>query len=221
MEGGIMALAGFGFMLGIRHALDADHITTISTLVSEHKSVRKAAMLGVAWGIGHSIALMTAGVLVLALKLTIPAAIEAWLEFLIGALLVFLGARAIWNALKEKLHSHSHGHEGKKHAHFHYHDKHVHTLGIGMIHGLAGSAAVMLLVLATTQSVWEGVIYIAVFGTGTIMGMLIISVLIGLPFAASTGKARTFSGALKILVGAASIVLGIMILNENLRMIRP
>lgn len=214
----IVALAGFGFALGVRHALDADHIATIANLVSENKNIKKAAMLGAAWGVGHTVALLAVGILVIALKLQIPPSVETLLEFLVGGLLFLLGAKAIKNAITEQVHTHTHKHEKKQHSHLHYHEKkdHTHkTLAIGMLHGLAGSAAVMLLVIATIKDLWQGILYISLFGIGTILGMLLVSALLAMPFAAKGTNMKNFSVVLKIAVGIASVVLGLAIMYQN------
>jgi sulfite exporter TauE/SafE len=197
MHESMLATLGLGFVLGLRHATEADHLAAISTIVSERRSLWQSAGVGALWGAGHTASLLVAGVFVVGLGVTIPERVANVLELLVALMIVFLGMRLL------RAHIHSHTHEGKPHIHVHFHDKeHAHPLGIahttahgglagwrpvvvGIIHGLAGSAALTLLVLTTVVrngSVFLGFAYLAIFGAGSIGGMLLMSCLISLPF---------------------------------------
>ena len=179
--------------------------------------------MGTSWGLGHTAALLAAGVAVIGLKLTITRQVSFWMETAVAAMLVVLGARAVRVAIKGwRIHRHRHTHGGREHAHFHLHrpqeeltHQHRHALGfglrpflVGLVHGFAGSAGLMLLVLGTIPSALAGLAYIAIFGLGSTGGMLLMSSLISLPFVWSAGRFRLITQALQIAVGFGSIVFG-------------
>lgn len=215
----IITLLGLGFVLGLKHALDADHIVAVSTIVSQTGSLKKSSLFGAIWGIGHTTTLLIVGLIILGLKLAIPAWLALSFEFLVGIMLVVLGVDVLLKVRQDKLHVHKHVHEGIKHTHVHSHKdsnihNHVHrSFAVGMVHGLAGSATLMLLVLASANSLAQGVGYILVFGIGSILGMLIVSAIIGLPFVLTT-KFETVHNRVRILAGSFSILLGSTIMYE-------
>lgn len=223
MDGMLLAVLGLGFALGLRHALDPDHMVAVSTIVSEHKSFRKSSLVGTFWGLGHTASLLAVGILVLAFKRNIPEHVAQWMEFGVAVMLVVLGAKAVRKALRGwTLHVHEHVHDGRRHIHIHIHrpqevqvHHHRHLLGfgtqpflIGMIHGLAGSAALMILVLGTIPSAIAGLIYIAMFGLGSVGGMLIMSSLISLPFILTAKRFSVLCEGIQVVVGLSSIVFG-------------
>jgi ABC-type nickel/cobalt efflux system permease component RcnA len=222
----ISALA-LGFVLGLKHALEPDHMVAVSTIVSEHRSVKKSSLVGTFWGLGHTASLLIAGVVIILLKLKISATVSLWMEFAVALMLVLLGARTLARSLRGwKLHAHRHEHDGRRHTHFHLHrpgDEHAHQhrhlvrLGarpflVGMVHGMAGSAALTLLVLATIPSAVAGVIYIAVFGLGSVGGMLAMSTLMSLPFVLSRKRFGAINEGLQLVAGLASFAFGLFLL---------
>lgn len=208
------AILVLGFMLGLKHALDADHVVAVSAIVSENKNLRKSSLLGVFWGFGHTLTLLLVGLVVLVFKISIPENVALSLEFLVGVVLVVLGLTVL-----KKVHLHFHRHEEEKHIHIHSHkheNSHSHehrSFAVGVVHGLAGSGALMLLILATIDTVWQGIFYILVFGLGSILGMLLISTVIGLPFAA-TANFEKLNMRIRVVAGIISILLGIAIIIE-------
>src|SRR5262249_6007991 len=174
-----LAVFGLGFALGIRHALDPDHLVAVSTIVSRNNSVIRSSFAGALWGIGHTASLFVCGTIVLALRLSIPESFVATAERAVAVMLVLLGANALWRAIRNsKLHVHLHTHGGRRHVHFHVHDAaapavHDHAHGvkiglrsflIGMVHGLAGTGGLMILVIAAAPSFLAGSLYILIFG---------------------------------------------------------
>jgi ABC-type nickel/cobalt efflux system permease component RcnA len=191
METPFAAILGLGLLLGMKHALDADHVVAVSTIVTENRRLWRSALIGAFWGLGHTLTLLLVGIAILGLALTIPERVALSFEFAVGVMLVLLGLLVIRRMVRERWHLHAHEHQGQTHLHWHSHrdtagHEHGHlpykSLLVGMVHGLAGSAALMLLVLATIKSVWEGILYILVFGAGSIGGMMLITTVIGLPF---------------------------------------
>ena len=226
MNGTLIGLLGLGLILGLRHALDPDHIAAVSTIVSESRSVRRSSLIGTCWGLGHTISLLIAGVLVMALKVQIPDRLGLWMEFAVALMLILLGLKAVLKPLREwKLHVHRHTHDGSSHSHVHLHrpgevhahqHRHLFDLGarpffVGMVHGMAGSAALTLLVLATIPSAVAGLIYIIVFGLGSVGGMLLMSSLISLPFVLTRKRFKVLSEGLQVVVGLFSLSFGLFL----------
>ncbi len=213
---------GLGFVLGIKHALDADHLVAVSTIVSEHKSIWRSALVGGLWGIGHTISLLLVGIGVLFLRMTIPAKMALSLEFSVALMLILLGANVLWKYRHgEHIHFHSHEEGGPLHVHFHSHASdaelnHSHhpkriggkPLWVGMVHGLAGSAALTLLVLTTLPSPLYGLLFIMVFGVGSVGGMLLMSTAISLPFVLTAQKFNRFNHHIRYLAGTLSLLFG-------------
>jgi high-affinity nickel permease len=207
-----------GFLLGIKHAFDADHLVAISTLVSHYKNPLKAAFVGMFWGIGHTLSLFVVGIVVLLLRVNIPEQVSLSFEFLVGVMLVILGIRAI--VTKTDIHAHNHEHDGLAHTHLHldsdarHFHRHKRSVLIGMVHGLAGSGALTILVLSTISSVIAGIVYILIFGIGSIIGMSLMSVVFGLPFILTKKKFPSFERHLGVGVGVISILFGLTMMYE-------
>jgi ABC-type nickel/cobalt efflux system permease component RcnA len=228
-DGMLITALAVGFVLGLRHALDPDHIVAVSTIVSECKSLRRSSLVGTFWGLGHTFSLLVVGLLVIALKLNLTERVAAWMEFAVAVMLVALGMKAVATALRGwKLHAHKHEHGGPPHLHLHVHKpgeaedhRHRHILGlgtrpflVGMVHGLAGSAALMILVVATIPSAVAGLIYIAVFGVGSVGGMLLMSSVISLPFLLTGGRLGVVGRVLQMLIGMFSVGFGIYLMSQ-------
>jgi sulfite exporter TauE/SafE len=204
-ETSLYAALGLGFLLGLRHALDADHVAAVSTLVSQHRSLARSCLLGTFWGLGHTLALLAAGVATIALKLSISPALERSVERGVGCMLVLLGAHVLFRSIAAaRVHTHEH--------------RHVLRLGgrpfiVGLVHGLAGSAALMLLVAAAIPSPVGGLVYILLFGAGSTVGMLVLSGLIGLPFVLTANRSPRALVFIQVVAAVVSTVLGFALLR--------
>jgi hypothetical protein len=214
----LMASSGLGSLLGMRHALEPDHLAAVSTLVTGERSSRAAAFLGACWGLGHTIALIAAGTGFVVLRAQMPAQVASALEFVVAVMLVGLGLRAIHLARRQGAAgpAHVHHHGSRVHVH-HGTAAHIHIgawtlarrpLVIGAVHGLAGSGALAALVLTTLPSTASRLAYMALFGLGSTLGMAALSALLGLPLARLGGHA-TFARRLSLTVGCLSTALGI------------
>ena len=221
------SMLAIGFVLGLQHATEADHLAAVSTIVSEKKNLLTASIVGGLWGVGHTISLFTVGLLVVFLKLQISESVEAKLEACVGVMLVVLGCNALRKLFyADKVHVHSHEHDGHKHVHIHTHSNKAreeshHRLSprsvvIGMVHGLAGSAALMLLVVPTIKSQGVALLYILIFGVGSIGGMMAMSFLIGLPFHFTAGRFDILNRGIRLIAGLFSLGLGMSIIYEKL-----
>lgn len=219
----------FGFLLGLKHAIEADHLAAVSTIVAERRNLWSSTIIGGFWGVGHTLSLLIVGALVIFLKLQISENTGVWFEAVVGAMLVVLGINAIRKLFEsEKIHVHTHEHEGRKHTHVHTHKEEKaeethhflklspRSILIGMVHGLAGSAALMLLIVPTISSASLALTYILVFGIGSIGGMMLMSLLIGLPLHITAGKFNVLNKAILGGAGLFSLCLGVFIVYVKL-----
>ena len=225
---GSFGMLGLGLIFGLKHATEVDHIVAVSAIVSQERKLSRAAFVGGVWGLGHTFSLLVVGVIVLVLRISIPDFIAGWLEFGVAVMIVGLGTTALIKALHgpSGVHLHQHDHSDGSHSHFHFHDSdatlndvvtHSHSikrLGIkpaivGAMHGLAGSAALTLLVLSQISSLTLGLLYLLVFGLGSVLGMLLMSGLMGLPFVFSSRRFGGFHHGLQVIAGGLSIVFGL------------
>lgn len=211
---------GFGFVLGMKHALDADHLVAISTIVSRQASLWRSSIVGAYWGLGHTASLLVASLAVVGFRQAIPARTARGLEFLVAVMLVLLGVDLLRRIRRGELTIHSHEHDG--HAHLHAHlgrhqngaGHHHHHLGsrsfvVGVVHGLAGSAALTLFMLSTLASLWTALAYVLVFGAGTIFGMLLMSLIVGLPFAMAVRRGAHVALPVQVVAGVGSVGFGL------------
>lgn len=224
-----LAILGLGFLIGLKHATEADHLAAVSTIVAERKSLWSSAIIGGFWGLGHTISLFLAGIFVLLLNFEISERTERFLEFSVGVMLVLLGLNVLRKLLQGgRLHFHTHEHGAHEHAHPHIHthqtdEPHTHhgfrfsprSVLIGMVHGLAGSAGLMILMIPTIDSKLVGLLYIIVFGIGSIGGMMLMSFLVGLPFHFTASRYNRFNYILQSIAGFVSVGLGLFIIYEK------
>jgi hypothetical protein len=213
----LMTSSGLGSLLGMRHALEPDHLAAVSTLVTSERNSSRAAFLGICWGLGHTLSLILVGTILVVLRAEMPARIADGFEFCVALMLIGLGLRAMYVAALQ-------GPAGPAHVHHHGHTVHVHEgvsahihigtwtlarrpLLVGAVHGLAGSGALTALVLATLPSTAARLTYMLVFGLGSTLGMAALSGLVGWPLARA-GRHRGLARALSLAVGGVSIVLG-------------
>jgi sulfite exporter TauE/SafE len=216
-----------GFLLGLQHAIEADHLAAVSTIVSEKKNLWTASLVGGMWGVGHTISLFVVGAVVIFLKLQISDSVETKLEAIVGGMLILLGLNALRKLFSaEKIHVHAHEHGEREHVHIHSHSAakaetshhrfSPRSILIGMVHGLAGSAALMLLVVPTIASPWVALAYILIFGIGSIGGMMAMSFLIGLPIHFTANRFDFLNKGIRLCAGVFSLGLGAMIVYEKL-----
>lgn len=225
----VFSLLGLGFVLGLKHALDADHLAAVSTMVTEKRTLLGSSLIGAWWGIGHTLSLMIAGSLVIVLHLEIGTRTGKALEFCVGLMLIVLGVNALRKlALGGTVHMHAHEHDGYWHVHPHFHENRTHDaphthhglkigarpLLVGMVHGMAGSAALTLLVLATIPSPVIGFVYMMIFGAGSIGGMIIMSTVFALPSRLAAKRFGKMNFAFRGLAGIFSLGLGVFTIYD-------
>lgn len=230
----IVSILLLGFVIGMRHAIEADHVAAVASLTTRNKfsgsnALATAIKQGAVWGLGHTLTLFIVGAVVLLMENVIPERLAQSLELVVGMMLVFLGVDVLHRLWKQRIHFHLHKHnDGISHFHAHSHQqeaqhnpqKHVHqhptgfpfrALFIGLMHGLAGSAALILLTLQTVQSPLLGMIYILLFGAGSIVGMAVLSVVIAVPLHYSADGLTWLHNGLQGVVGCATLLLGMMV----------
>ncbi len=214
----LLASSGLGSLLGMRHALEPDHLAAVSTLVTDERNSYKAALLGVCWGVGHTSSLLVVGAALVLLRAEMPAFAADLFELFVAMMLIGLGARAVALAARQgptgPVHAHHHG------PHVHVHRgaaAHIHVgrwtlarrpLLVGAVHGLAGSGALTALVLTTLPTTASRIAYMLLFGLGSTIGMAALSGLLGWPLARA-GAHRGLARGISLAVGVVSIALGV------------
>ncbi|MBI5318442.1 urease accessory protein [Bradyrhizobium sp.] len=228
----MFGILGLGFLLGMQHALEADHIAAVSSIAARRSRVGDIVKHGLTWGLGHTATLFVfAGVAIL-LGRAIPETVAKPLEAAVGVMLIGLGAHVLWRLWRDRVHFHRHGHaDGTVHFHAHSHAgdtlphagaAHAHehgfrwrTLLVGLMHGMAGSAALLVLAVTQASSPAAGLGYVALFGVGSMIGMGVLSAVIAVPLAVSARFLTAANHALQGAVGTVTIAIGLVTLAEN------
>jgi len=223
----LFTVLGFGFLLGLRHATDADHVVAVTTILGKQGKIRHSTLIGILWGIGHSITVTLIAIPIIFYSLVIPQRLGSILEFFVGVMLVMLG---ILSLRPLKIHEHAHDSKaGKQHSHFHLHilnslsdDLHhigmfhaIRPIAVGLIHGLAGSAAIALLILSTINNPKLAAIYLFIFHFGVVIGMVIITTLLGASILLIKKKSEKIHRYLIISSGILSLIFGLYIMYQT------
>ena len=203
MPASILPLVLLGFLLGIRHATDADHVVAVTTIVSRQRSFWRASGVGALWGVGHTMTILAVGGAIILLHLTIPPRLGLAMEFAVAIMLIALG---VYNLMGRPAHGHSHDAGGERAG--------LRPLLVGMVHGLAGSAAVALLVLTTVNDSLWALVYLLIFGLGTVAGMIVVTAAIAVPSLYAVTRVTHMERWLRLASGAVSVVFGLMLAHE-------
>lgn len=223
----MFGILGLGFLLGMQHALEADHIAAVSSIAARRSNVRDIVKHGLTWGLGHTITLFIFAGAAILLGRVIPEHIAGPLETAVGIMLVGLGAHVLWRLWHDRVHFHQHRHsDGTAHLHVHSHgadsvphrnSRHDHEHGfrwrsllVGLMHGMAGSAALLVLVASKFANPLIGLFYILLFGIGSMLGMGALSAVIAVPLAASAKWLTWANRSLQAVVGVVTIAIGAM-----------
>ena len=219
-----------GLLIGMQHALEADHVAAVASIATRAGSLGRIVRHGVIWGFGHSATLLVVGGAVLLYSAAVPEGLARALELAVGIMLLGLGLGVLRRLLGERVHVHLHRHsDGMVHIHAHSHageraahesSRHDHghppglplrSLLVGVMHGMAGSAALLVLALASVQSILAGLLYIAVFGVGSILGMAALSAVIAVPLTYSARLLNRLHEVLQATIGGATVLVGAVI----------
>ena len=227
----MFGILGLGFLLGMQHALEADHIAAVSSIAARRSHVGDIVRHGLTWGLGHTLTLFAFAGAALLLGHAIPESLSRPIKTAVGVMLIGLGAHVLWRLWRDRVHFHGHGHgDGTVHFHAHSHageiapharTAHAHehgfrwrTLLVGLMHGMAGSAALLVLTVSQASSPVVGLGYVALFGIGSMIGMGALSTLIAVPLAV-TARWLTFANqGLQAVVGTVTIAIGIRTIVE-------
>jgi high-affinity nickel permease len=222
----MFGILGLGFLLGMQHALEADHIAAVSSIAACRSDVLDIVRHGLTWGLGHTATLFAFAGIAIWLGQAIPEALSRPLETAVGLMLVGLGSHVLWRLWYDRVHFHRHGHaDGTVHIHAHSHAgettahaiaPHAHTHGfrwrtllVGLMHGMAGSAALLVLAASQAPTPAAGLFYVLLFGIGSMIGMGALSCVIAVPFAISARWLTYANRALQGAVGLFTIAIGL------------
>jgi cytochrome c biogenesis protein CcdA len=222
----MFAILSLGFLLGMQHALEADHIAAVSSIAARRSNVADIVRHGLTWGLGHTLTLFVFAGFAILLGHTIPDTLARPLEAAVGLMLIGLGCHVLWRLWRDRVHFHAHRHgDGTSHIHLHSHagenvahraSAHAHghgfrwrTLLVGLMHGMAGSAALLVLAVSQAASPATAVGYVLLFGLGSMLGMGALSAVIAVPLAVSARWLTSANRALQGAVGVATIAVGV------------
>jgi hypothetical protein len=228
----MFGILGLGFLLGMQHALEADHIAAVSSIAARRTHVGDIVKHGLTWGLGHTLTLFVFAGAAIVLGHAIPEHFARPVETAVGIMLVGLGAHVLWRLWRDRVHFHKHGHgDGTVHIHAHSHahetvphtravHEHAHgfrwrTLLVGLMHGMAGSAALLLLTVSQASSPVAGLAYVALFGIGSMIGMGALSTVIAVPLAISARWLTWANSGLQGAVGIVTVAIGIRTIVAN------
>ncbi|HLK38291.1 MAG TPA: high-affinity nickel-transport family protein [Polyangiaceae bacterium] len=207
----LAAILALGFLLGMRHATEPDHVVAVSTIASSARALRPAALVGALWGVGHTATILVFGGVLLVCGIVVPPPVGMSLELAVAAMLVVLGVVNVRGVLRVARRAAPEVAAAEPRAVSSRPGGSLRPVAIGVVHGLAGSAAVALLVLGEIPNPWWGLAYLVVFGTGTVAGMVLVTLAIAMPFAAVARRFDRVQGALRLSTGCASVILGAVI----------
>jgi ABC-type nickel/cobalt efflux system permease component RcnA len=232
MPPNLLALAGLGLLLGFRHAFEPDHLAAVSTLATRQGRVLDACRLGLAWALGHTASVgVVVGAIVL-FGLHLPDRLWPAADFLVALLLIALGGSVILRYARGRWHLHAHSHDaglaGPAHPegpHFHLHSHaqgaaHAHghvpgdarrSLGFGLLHGLAGSAAILVLLVAAAPTRTAQLAYFVAFACGTMIGMLLVSSSLAGLVRLASGRGAAWARVLHVGSAVASVAVGLVL----------
>jgi high-affinity nickel-transport protein len=204
----LLSVILFGFVLGMRHATDPDHVIAVATIGSQQRSIAGGALIGVLWGVGHAVTIVTVGIAIIAFNVVISPRVGHSMELIVALMLIFLGILSLKGArrpITEGPRPHEPGPERRGIGRM------LRPLAIGIVHGLAGSASLALLVLAPIRDPLWAAVYLLVFGIGTIAGMMLISSIMVWPFARTGARSASVHRRLTIATGVVSVAFGVVL----------
>jgi hypothetical protein len=203
----LFSILGLGFLLGMRHATDSDHVIAVTTIVSQERNVFNTVLIGIFWGIGHSITLLIVGGAIILFGVVIPERVGMSLEFCVAIMLVLLGLLNLGSFRRRLDYSH-------EHSRVHGFYLRLRPAIVGVVHGLAGSAAVALLVLPMIRNPYWATFYLLVFGAGTIAGMMLITTIIATPISYWGKRFQLFNRYIGTVTGALSVGFGLFLVHQ-------
>ena len=228
----IWSVLVFGMLVGMQHALEADHLAAVAALSAKKSSPRQLVLRGAYWGLGHTLSLFAICGAVILLGLAITEHVEAVLEFCVGVMIVLLGVHVLFTLTRRRIHFHVHQRGGERHVHAHAHagestghdaspHAHAHPSGfikalvVGLMHGAAGSGALLVLVVAVSHSTAGALYYVLSFGLGSIIGMAALSFVASYPLKFLEKGAGWLDTAVMAAIGGFAVLIGGGLVIEN------
>lgn len=231
----MLSILIFGFLIGMQHALEADHVAALTSLVNGQTAPRGILRHGASWGIGHALTLAVLAGAAVVTGTALSPTLSAWLEAVVGVMLIGLGGHVLWCLVRDRvhfhlhrhgadqIHLHAHSHAGEKHGSHGFDHRHEHPAGVpwrtflvGMVHGLAGSAALIILTASTINDPWVGLGYVFLFGLGSVLGMVLLSALMAVPLAWTARTLTVTNNLLRGGIGLATTGLGVVVVWSSL-----
>ncbi|HNM26394.1 MAG TPA: sulfite exporter TauE/SafE family protein [Saprospiraceae bacterium] len=197
-------------IVGFTHAFEVDHLLAVSNIVTRRKSVWASVKDGIFWGLGHTSTIMIVGILMIVVRVAITQRTFGYFEACVGLMLVVLGGHRLWKGWRHNAHAHDHHHPHDEP------DGHGLAYGVGLVHGLAGSGTLVLLVMTQLRSSWEGIVYLFIFGLGSIAGMLVASGVFSLPFSKKIQQLKPLRMGLTLLSSVLCMGFGMKVIWINL-----
>ena len=212
---------------GFTHAFEADHLLAVSNIVSQRNNIKLSLKDGLFWGLGHASTIFIVGILIIFFKAGISQNYFQYFEAIVGAMLIILGIYRLikfFRTQKIVIHTHGHQHGGEEHKHLHVHlntvNKHQHphsvAYGVGLIHGLAGSGALIIIVMSQIKGPVDGLIYLIIFGAGCIIGMMLAAGFFSIPFTTKLMQSKALQRFLIIASSLLCLLYGGKVIYENL-----
>lgn len=214
----------YALFAGLAHAFEADHVLAVSNIVSQRDKIWPAVKDGIYWGLGHTSTIFIVGMIILLLKVNIPDSMFSYFEATVGLMLMAVATYRIvifWNEERPLLHKHGSEHAGENghlHLHIHARGKRLHkaSYGIGLVHGLAGSGALVVLVMSQIKSMNTSLLYLLVFGLGSVAGMVLVTGVFSVPFSKKVNSSNTFKAILILVSSGLCLAYGGYSIYKNL-----
>lgn len=233
----LLSVLGMGLLIGMQHALEADHVAAVSSVVSRKRSLRSITLHGAVWGLGHTLTLLLVAGTCIILRTQLDQKLAQRLELAVGVMLVALGVNVLWRLWRDRVHFGTHRHrDGTLHMHAHSHREDTHrdharsahdhdhpegipwrTLLVGTMHGMAGSAALVVVAASSIESPLVGLVYVLMFGLGSIVGMALLSAVIAVPLTWTAGSLTVANRALQTCIGLVTIGVGLTVVSDSWR----
>jgi len=210
---------------GLIHAFEADHILAVTNIVSQRTRLLPAIKDGIFWGLGHTSTIFLVGIIMIVFKVHILTSAFSYFEAAVGFMLIVVASYRIYIFLRDEqtklsVHKHKNEHAGVNHhlhTHIHLKGKNLHkaSYGIGIVHGLAGSGTLVVLIMTQIESVYNSILYLVIFGLGSIAGMTLVAGIFSVPFSKKITGSKVLRTVLIIISSGLCFVYGCYVIYKN------
>jgi hypothetical protein len=220
----LLILLLYALYEGLLHAFEADHVLAVTNIVSQRNKILPAIKDGIFWGLGHTSTIFLIGIVMILFKVNIPERSFSYFEATVGLMLILVASYRLYIFFRDEqiiIHRHHHEHAGlNKHLHTHVHLKgknlHKTSYGIGIVHGLAGSGALVVLIMTQIQSIANSLLYLVIFGLGSIIGMSLVAGIFSVPFSKKLIQSKILKATLVMISSLLCFVYGCYVIYENI-----